>query len=173
MCISLEIALGQMIEQFVQNYGLLGLFLVAIFTNATVLLPVPLDIFIFIISGFAQGIPHALLIALVAGFGAAIGETTSYFLGLFGITAIEKARNTQLKQLDEVRRRVRDSGMLFIIAGAMIPFPFDLIGIACGMIKYPLKKFFTAIFIGRLVRYTIISLAGFYGVTAVKAIFIF
>lgn len=168
-----ETVFQQFLEQIVQNYGLLGLFIAAIISNATILFPVPLDIFIFIVGGLAGNAFDVLLIGIVSGVGAAIGEMTAYIIGLLGIGAAERAKHKEFKHIKEVRRKLRDFGMVFIALGAMTPFPFDLVGIAAGIIKYSPRRFFAAALAGKLARYTIIAFAGFYGLGAVRAYFMF
>ncbi len=148
-------------------YGPVGVFIAAIIANATILFPVPLDIFMLGLGAFMQGADTSIvvvfLMGLVAGIGAAIGEMTSYILGLSGISAIERAKHRQFAKLEYVDKRLSEAGMAFIAIGAFTPFPFDLIGIVCGMLKYDWKKFFIAALIGKIPRYLLVVFAGYFG----------
>jgi len=48
---------------------------------------------------------------------------------------------------------------------AFTPLPFDLIGIAAGLVKYSKKKFFLGCLIGKIPRYIILAYAGYFGIT--------
>ncbi len=53
-----------------------------------------------------------------------------------------------------------------------MPFPFDVIGILCGLIKYDVKKFFAAVFIGRFALYLALAYAGSMGIKIVLDYFL-
>ena len=120
------------VHGLIETYGLLGLFVGAILGNASVFLPLPVDVLVFAIGAAAQAAWTPGIIGFVAGAGAAIGEMTSYLLGLMGISAIEKYQKKELEHLYEVKEKLKRKGMLFIFLGAFTPFPFDVIGIAAG-----------------------------------------
>ena len=61
--------------------------------------------------------------------------------------------------------------MIFIFIGALAPFPFDLLGLAAGLLKYDMKKFFIAMALGKILRFGIIFYSGMYSVGIVKDIF--
>jgi membrane protein YqaA with SNARE-associated domain len=156
--------------QFVLNYGLIGVFLAAIALNASVLLPLPFDI-IFVAIASLQ-IYNPLLLGIVAGIGAAIGEMTGYALGYFGSKTIEKMTHAQMGRINDFKNRIKNLGTIFIFLGALIPFPFDFIGIAAGLIKFDWKRFFLCVLLGRVIRHIIIACAIFYGLEAIKAVFL-
>jgi membrane protein YqaA with SNARE-associated domain len=156
-------SLEQALTHLVLNYGLIGLLLASIIANATLFLVVPIDLLIFLIAPISKEFFNPLIISIVAGLGAAIGELTSYILGLGGRKAIEKKFSKRLEHLNELKKRIKHSGMLFIFLGALTPFPFDLIGIVAGLIHYDLKKFFIASFAGKTTRYTIIAFTSIIG----------
>jgi len=162
----------------VENYGLVGLFVGAIISNATILLPLPFDLLIAIIGANPQLIGfsgfyvfESIILALLVGFGAAIGEMTAYIIGLTGIKVAEKASKKQFRKLQMVREKLKKSGMVFIFLGALTPFPFDLIGIASGLIRYDIWKFFAAAFVGKTIRYFLILYAGFLGISFITNFF--
>ncbi|MBN2126766.1 MAG: DedA family protein [Candidatus Diapherotrites archaeon] len=156
--------------EFINSFGYLGLFLVAIIANASILLPLPLDFFVLILAGLSKSIIDVLLIGLVCGIGSAVGEMSAYIIGLMGVKSAEKFIKKETDKLDEIERRLRSSGMIFIFLGAFTPFPFDLIGIAAGIIKFDPKRFFVAAALGKILRYELLALAGFYGIELIKTI---
>ncbi|MEM4257219.1 MAG: hypothetical protein QXD98_02555, partial [Candidatus Diapherotrites archaeon] len=62
------------ITQLASGYGLLGLFIASIIANATVLLPMPIDILFLALASQTNSITETIIIALVLGLGAGIGE---------------------------------------------------------------------------------------------------
>ncbi|MEK6941846.1 MAG: VTT domain-containing protein, partial [archaeon] len=58
---------------------------------------------------------------------------------------------------------IQKYGTLLIFIGAMTPFPFDLIGIAAGLVRFDPKKLFLGAFCGKTIRYFVILLASNFG----------
>ena len=160
-----------MIDFLFTQYGLLGLFIASIIGNATVLFPLPIDIFVIGYGALAQDAVQVLVVGIVGGTGAAIGEMSAYILGYLGMRGFESVKNRSVVSIEEIRERLRYKGMWIIFLGALIPFSFDVIGLAAGLIKYSPRRFFVAALAGKIIRYCIIAFAGFYGMQAVRAWF--
>ncbi len=161
-------------EDLVLSFGLLGLFIGSIIANASIILPLPIDIFVFLFGGenfFELGFLNPLFLGLLIGFGSTIGEMSGYILGLLGIHSIEHLKKGELKKVMQVKEAIKHYGMLVIALGALTPFPFDVIGIASGLIRYNVKKFFIACFAGKALRYTVIAYAGSLSIGAVRTIY--
>jgi len=154
------------------QYGLIGLFIFSIIGNATIFLPVPVDILVFIIAPLAGNPLMVLLIGIVSGAGAAIGELSGYAIGAMGIRGFETASKKKVVSVEEVQRRLKEKGWWVVFFGALLPFPFDIIGIAAGLIKYSLVSFFTAALAGKLIRYCLTAFASYYGIELIKIIFL-
>ncbi len=159
------------IQELVDNYGLLGLFIASLIANASLFFPLPVDFVVFLIGSVSGDFVYAITVGIIAGTGAALGEMTGYILGLFGVKAAEKLKETKFYRLKEITKRIEKAGMVFIFLGAFTPFPFDIIGIAAGLIKYDIKKFFIAALAGKLVRYCALAIGGVLGVELVKLFF--
>jgi membrane protein YqaA with SNARE-associated domain len=153
------------------SFGLAGLFVAAIIANATIFFPLPIEAIVIALSAAAPSLFSALLLGIAAGAGAGIGETTAYFLGRLGVQAIENIGKISLKKIAEVEKRIRNSGALFILFAAIVPFPFDIVGLCAGLVKFDFKKFFLAVFFGKIIRYILIALASYYGFAAIKGFF--
>jgi membrane protein YqaA with SNARE-associated domain len=161
-----------MIEFLFSQYGLLGLFIASIVGNATVLFPMPIDIFVFAVAALADNPLLVLIIGLVSGTGAAIGEMSAYILGYLGVKSLEKVRKSEIISIKDLQEKLEKGGMWIVFLGALTPFPFDVIGVAAGLIKYNPRRFFAAAWAGKTLRYCLIAYAGFYGMQIVKAWFI-
>ncbi|MDD5163518.1 MAG: VTT domain-containing protein [Candidatus ainarchaeum sp.] len=159
-----------LLVQFIMNYGLAGVFLAAIGLNASVLLPLPFDIIFVFIAGLRVFNP--LFLGIAAGAGAAMGEMVGYATGYFGSKTIEKMTHAQTGKVNDFKNRIKNLGTIFIFIGALIPFPFDFIGIAAGLIKFDWKRFLAAAMLGRIIRHVLIAYAIFYGLEAIQAVFL-
>ena len=111
---------------------------------------------------FGLGSLSPALIALVVSGGAAVGEMSGYIIGLMGVKSIEKMKKEEIKQIVAYEKQIGKYGSMVVFFAALTPIPFDLIGIAAGLIKFDAHKFFLACFLGKLLRYVIIAYAGMY-----------
>jgi len=135
-------------------YSYLGLFLVSLIGNATVLLPVPSLAATFI----AGGIFNPLLAGLVSGAGMAVGELSGYLAG-YGGTAI--VRPNEYPTLLRIQHWMQRHGFVTVAALAAIPNPiFDLAGVAAGMSRFPVQNFLLACFLGKTAKALIIAFLG-------------
>ena len=155
------------IKGLVSGYGIVGLFLASAIANATVFLPLPIDLLI-LASADTLGLNEVLVAAIALGLGAAVGEMTAYITGRLGGNAIKALGITEFGKLDQIREKIGEKGAYFIFIGALVPFPFDLIGVSAGLIKFDWRKFFLAALFGKTIRYIVIGLAGYFGFALVR-----
>lgn len=132
--------------------GYPGLFLVNVFTSATVILPMP-----GLALAFAAGSSlNPWLVGLAVGTGAAVGELTGYLAGYGGQGLIED--NPTCLQ---IQRWMRRYGLWVLFVMAAIPNPFfDVAGMVSGMLRIPVGRFFVAAWAGNLTKATTIALIG-------------
>jgi len=135
-----------------QGYGILGILLISILGNATVVIPAPV-----ILTAFIGGsVYNPVLVGLVVALGATIGELTGFMAGIGGQVAI-----TNHKHFKKVEKWMTKSGFLTIFVLATIPNPlFDLAGIFSGATNYPIKKFLLATFLGKSIKFLTVALLG-------------
>ena len=135
-----------------KSYGYLGAFLISLVFNATVILPAG-NILILAVLGAA--LPSAVLVGLAGGVGATIGEITGYVAGYSGRALVQRQ-----KTYIRVESWVEKWGPLTIFFISMVPFIFDLAGIAAGVLRLALWKFLLACWLGRSILYVVVALAG-------------
>ena len=138
-------------------YGYLGIFLISLIGSATIFLPLPSAIFVFAAGAFL----NPFLVGLLAGLGSAIGEFTGYALGLGGRKIIKKKWKKEIKKIEGLFQNY--GGFLIILIFAATPLPDDITGIVAGILRYPIKKYFIASLIGKIVLNLVLAYAGFYG----------
>jgi len=152
----------------VSNFSYLGVFIVCLVGASTIILPLPIDIFIFGIGALLN--PYA--VGIIAGFGASIGELTSYGVGFAGRKIYEKERKKPSKRFSKFEKIFKKYGFWSIPFFAFIPLtPVDIVGLFAGSVKYSPEKFFIGVLIGKIPRYLLIALAGHYSIIWVTNIF--
>ena len=148
-----------------KTYGYFGIFLISLTESSTIIFPLPFSIIIFT----AGAILNPFLVGLSAGLGAAIGEFTGYALGLSGRKIIEKKYKKEIEKTEKLFQKY--GGFLVIVLFAATPLPDDIVGLLGGTLKYPLKKFFIASLIGKIILNLALAYGGFYGINWVLRIF--
>lgn len=144
-------SIRERVEQF-EEYGYLGIFLVALLANATVLLPAPGVAII-----YAMGsVFNPLGVGLAAGTGGALGELSGYLAGYSGQAIIER---TDI--YSRIHPWVEKYGGWAVLVLSAIPNPFfDVAGIAAGIVKMRMRTFLISVWVGQLIKMTIIAYAG-------------
>ena len=135
-----------------------GVFIISIFGNFTVIFPVPYLFILLLIApipGFT--LIDALLLGIVAGAGAAIGETVAWLLGRTQSESLEESPTGQ--RILQIRSQIeRGYGGLLIFIYAATPLPDDILLIALGATKYPLWKALVFCFFGKVVLALLITM---------------
>ncbi|MCX6819541.1 MAG: VTT domain-containing protein [Candidatus Aenigmarchaeota archaeon] len=162
---------AEFLISLVYAFGYLGLFAASVIGSASVILPVPIFLLIFV----AGSMLNPLAVGIIAGIGSAIGEMTAYAIGFGGRKLLWK-NGKKLKKKKPAKaegsskwfRRAEEwmhkrGGFLVIFLFAVTPLPDDVIGIICGSIRYDIKKFFIACLLGKIILSLGIAYAGFYG----------
>ena len=134
------------------NYGYLGVFVVTLLATGAIVLPVPYLALILVAGSFL----NPVLVALVAGVGAALGELTGYLVGYTGRSLIPKNRWYLMIE----RGMVRFAAPVIFVA-SVIPNPFfDAVGIVAGATRLPLWLFLLACFLGKTIRFLLLAFVG-------------
>ncbi|MHB8086180.1 MAG: YqaA family protein [Dehalococcoidia bacterium] len=138
----------------------LAIFILSMLASASIVIPVPGLAFTSLIGAISTNPWDPLLVGIVSGLGATIGESTGYLLGFSGRMAIPDTPN-----YEKVVGWMSKWGNLSIFLLALIPNPlFDLAGIAAGILKYPLWKFILVGGAGRLPKHILFSYLGYWGI---------
>ncbi|MBU5575211.1 MAG: VTT domain-containing protein [Candidatus Aenigmatarchaeota archaeon] len=148
-----------LITSFSISLGYLGAFILGFFSSFTLFIPSPTFIGVFTLA--ALGTYNPLLLGIFGGLGATIGELIGFVVGVGSKKILIKKYEKEL--IDIERKFQKYGGFIIIFIFSATPLPFDLVGIFCGSIGYPFKKFFLATFFGKLIKYIFIAYAGFYG----------
>jgi len=130
------------------NAGLIGLFIIGVISNATVIVPAPVSI---AFSCAAAPIYGLLAVGIASGLGSALGEITGYWVGRSGNSIIPKGDLYR-----RLRIFMRRRGLLTIFLLSAVPNPvFDVGGMIAGALKMPLWRFLAACAVGKVLRFII------------------
>lgn len=130
-----------------EKYGYLGVFLANLISSAGVIISatwgIPVTVAVAAIS-----VPFWA--ALVASIGSTLGEVTAYYVGYSGKKLLDLQR---FRRYQTAERWMKRYGALAIFTSALLPiFIFDFVGIAAGVLRFPLRKFLLFCFLARLPR---------------------
>ncbi len=115
---------------------------------------------------FAMGAAlNPILVGLVGGAAATIGELIGYNLGKRGNSVISDRPSIQRFSAWTERW-----GAFVLLACAALPVPFDIAGVWAGATRYPLARFIPIVLVGKTVRATCIALAGYFGLQAASGL---
>ncbi|MFB0561658.1 MAG: VTT domain-containing protein [Candidatus Lokiarchaeia archaeon] len=133
----------------------LGVLLVSIIGNVTVIFPVPYVIFLWFLVLFRPW-TNMLLLGIFAGGGAAIGETSAWLIGRGGQELIEDSSyGKRLVRYGDLIER--GWGIPLIILFAATPLPDDVLLLTLGLTDYSLVKAISASFVGKIIMCTLIA----------------
>lgn len=146
-------------EYLINTFGYLGIFIVEAIANATLFFPIPGAIFT-----MASGLfLNPIIVGIYAGLGAAVGELTGYLIGFGGGVLIEDK-----VEFKPMRRFYAKYGLWTVYIFSAIPFPFDIIGIICGVLRVRPLVFFVLTALGKITSRVMLAAVG----TQVANIFI-
>lgn len=132
--------------------GYAGAFLAMLVSNATLVLPAPGLIIVFVLGSTL----NPVLVGVAAGLGAALGEMTGYFTGYSGLALMEESAIAL-----RIRQWMNHNGLLTIFALSTVPNPFfDLAGLMAGAGRMPVWQFLSMAFLGKTIQATCIAFAG-------------
>ena len=142
--------LADTIMWFYRNYGeigiYLGVFIISIFGNFTVIFPVPYVIALIVISAVV-GTVNPIMLGLFGALGASIGEVSAWLIGRGSQKMIGKSES-----IERMKRYVELGWapvLIFIFAAT--PLPDDAFLIVLGITGYSIIKTLIFTFIGKFV----------------------
>jgi membrane protein YqaA with SNARE-associated domain len=154
------------LQNFAVQYGYLGIFLISLLGAMSIFVPIPYTVVIFILGGLPSFDP--LLIAVAAGFGAAIGEFSGYLIGVGGSKVIS---GRYKKRMGFLTKLFKKYGPIAIFIFALTPLPDDLLFIPLGVMRYSLLRAFIPAVLGKFFSNLIIAYSGRLSLEIVSILF--
>src|ERR1700731_2343700 len=148
--------------------GVWGIGGLAVIDSSTI--PVPIDALL--IDYVANDHKRFLLYCLMAAFGSAIGSMLPYYLGRAG-GELFLLKRINRRRYEQMRDRFEKQEFLAIMVPAMMPppMPVKLFELAAGVFEMKPVWFFSAIFLGKFLRFILWALITvFYGPAIVHTI---
>ena len=142
-----------------EGWGYFGAFLSSLVSCATIILPLPGIVVLFTLGAAPNLSPT--LVGLAGGVGAAIGELTGYMAGYSGQAVLSGV--SKQKVYIRLKGWVEKWGFLSIFLISIVPAVFDLVGIAAGVLRFPVWKFLIASWLGRTILYVGVAWGGALG----------
>jgi membrane protein YqaA with SNARE-associated domain len=138
--------------QKLQVLGYPGIFLVALLSNATIVLPAPGLLF----TSVMGAVFHPVGVALAAASGATLGEMSGFLAGFSGQSVAERT-----PIYERVEGWMRRYGQWAVLVLAFLPLPvFDIAGVIAGILKMPVWRFLVFCWIGKLGKMMIVAYGG-------------
>ncbi len=135
--------------------GYPGVFVLSFVGSVAMVLPVPGLISVCGISV----VLNPFIVGLLAGVGETLGEISGYAVG-YGGRGVVAERPFYKKVEAWMERR----GTLTLFVMSIIPNPvFDVVGIAAGATRFPLRRFFATVWAGKTLKGLLVAYTCFYG----------
>ena len=140
--------------QFVQNYGYIGIFLLAV----TVFIYQPIAPDIFIIGEVGLGL-NPYWVALLALLGSFLGAFLGYYVGrLFDHLGVKRVR--QNKHVAKIEIWFQKYGNWAVFLGALTPVPLREMSWLAGIFRLSIVQFLVFVFLGLFPRYFLEAVLG-------------
>ena len=142
------------VEGFVEAWGVMGVFLIAI--TESFIFPVPTAPFV---SGMTTFGIDPLLMTIISTVGSVIGAVIGYFLGkkLGHPIAVRLFKE---KRVNKVEAWFKKWGAWAVFLAAFTPIPFKVFTWCGGIFEMKFKKFLIAAILGRLIQFAIAAYVG-------------
>jgi membrane protein YqaA with SNARE-associated domain len=135
--------------------GFWGVGAIAVLDSSSI--PVPMDL---IVAGYVWNDPrHFYLYVLMAALGSAIGGLLPYLIGRAG-GEIFLMKRIDRERYEKMRDRFERQEFLALLIPSMLPppTPWKLFVFAAGVFEMRIRDFLIAVFAGRIIRFTALSL---------------
>ncbi|MBI4218748.1 MAG: VTT domain-containing protein [Chloroflexi bacterium] len=147
----------------VETIGYPGVWVFAFIGASSIILPVPGLAAVCAAAAPAAGL-HPAAIGLVAASAEALGEMTGYLAGVTGESFVQRNRLYPKVKAWVLRR----GGLVFLLMSAFPNPLFDLLGVAAGSVRYPIRKFILFTFVGKAVKSTWVAYGCYLGIGAIQ-----
>lgn len=145
------------IKNYSVSHGYLGLFILSVMANATILISIPYSVVPLILAGLGL---QPILLALVAGAGAVLGESVNYFIGYGGGRIFGKKYEWKFQKInDYIYKKPKLIPILVYLIGAF-PIPDDILLIPLGVIRYNFWKTLIPMTLGKITQNLYFALLG-------------
>jgi membrane protein YqaA with SNARE-associated domain len=158
---------------WVYNFSLLagypGLFAICFLGNATVIVPFPYFVTTFVFGGLRdislQFVFDPVIVGLISGIGACLGDMTGYAIGYAGGHYVQSSQRDAFQKLLEAHPRWTPLVIWFL---AITPLPDDIVIVPLGAARYSWWRVIIPQSIGKIMFLTAIAWSGRLGLQWVQ-----
>ena len=140
------------LQQFTQ-FGYLGIFIISFIGSVSVIFPIPYTLVIFGLGSVLDPV----LVAIIGGLGAALGEFSGYAVGYYGNSKISEKNRKKMGFMVKIFDKY---GPAAIFLFALTPLPDDLLFIPLGIMRYSFLKAFIPAILGKILMTFIVAYSG-------------
>jgi len=151
-------------QNYIKSSGYLGVFLMAVIGSSSPVWPLPGSWAVFIAAGFNL---NPVLLALTAGIGEAIGESTAYMAGYGGQVVVVNIRGYRRVEGWMMRR----GGIILFLVSAIPNVLIKAAVVSAGALRFPFWKFFLFCCTGKIIKSLFFAIAGYFFFDALFEIF--
>jgi membrane protein YqaA with SNARE-associated domain len=155
--------LAREIFAFFRSMGALGLFLLGVFDSSFLILPFGNDLLLIALVSSERHPWRWVIYTIAAALGSVVGVTlVDLVMRKAGDEGLEKFVGR--KKLQRLKGKIEKRGVWAVFFAALLPppFPFTAAIAAASALQMPRRGILTAVFAGRLVRFTAESLLALY-----------
>lgn len=146
----------------IETAGYTGIWIAAFLGAALMFVPVGALAAVCVAATPAVGL-NPLIVGVVAGSAEAVGELTGYAAGVGGKGLLERSRF-----YPKIHSLMSRYAGLVIFTASVIPNPvFDVMGVAAGSIRYPVRRFVLIVFAGKTIKFTWVGLSCYHGLSQI------
>jgi len=146
----------------IETAGYTGIWIAAFLGSALMFIPVGALAAVCVAATPAVGL-NPLIVGVVAGSAEAVGELTGYAAGVGGKGLLERSRF-----YPKIHSLMSRYAGLVIFTASVIPNPvFDVMGVAAGSIRYPVRRFVLIVFVGKTIKFTWVGLSCYHGLSQI------
>jgi hypothetical protein len=133
------------------NWGYLGLFVICLFSNMTLVILIPYALPLLSLSIYAHSVLQVVGLGIAAGLGAGIGEVTSYAVAHTLVAHVEDLEESALFRWTNrtIAAHPRVIPVLVWLASGT-PVPDVMIIVPLAMIRYPWRKMILPMVSGKI-----------------------
>jgi membrane protein YqaA with SNARE-associated domain len=152
---------SQSLFRFLRRLGILGLFLLGIADSSFLFLPFGNDVLLITLASRhpANWLSYAIAAAAGSVVGCLLVDLVARKGGEEGLARLLDAR-----RVEKLKGKLAGKTGWSLMTAAILPppFPFTTVVLAASALQYPRRKLLTAIFVGRMIRFTAEGLLALY-----------
>ena len=149
------VATNEMAQNLTQQFGYVGILVVAIVSGLNVLVPVPAAVFVPVFT--AAGLNIWLIIGVLV-IGTTIADFIGYYIGRWSKEFVEEHYPKTFKRMKVLDERNHNLVLpIVFVYAALLPFPNEAIIIPLALIGFKFRAFLVPLIIGNIVYQTALA----------------